>query len=110
MTEDSPSAEITANIDLEPNDHKRLAILCGPFDQNLRQLEQRLEVYISSRGNAFKLVGQQENVQAGIALLTHLYEETKDLETLDSNAVHLSLQESGVNELIHGSRSDTNSN
>ncbi|MCY3885218.1 MAG: PhoH family protein [Gammaproteobacteria bacterium] len=109
MTEDSPSAEVTANIDLEPNDHKRLAVLCGPFDQNLRQLEQRLEVYISNRGNAFKIVGHHEKVEAGIALLTHLYEETKHLETLDSNTVHLSLQESGVNELVAGSPSGTTS-
>lgn len=106
MTEDSPTAEATANINLEPNDHRRLAVLCGPYDQNLRQLEQRLEVYISNRGNAFKLVGPQGNVQAGIALLKHLYDETKDLETLDSNTVHLTLQESGVNELVHGSDSD----
>ena len=110
MTEDSPAAEITANINLEPNDHRRLAVLCGPFDQNLRQLEQRLNVYISNRGNAFKLVGEHEKVQAGIALLTHLYDETKDLETLDSNTVHLTLQESGVDELVQGSQVDGSKN
>ena len=38
---------------LEPDDSQQLAELCGPFDQHLRQIEQRLGVTISNRGNEF---------------------------------------------------------
>ena len=38
---------------LEPNDSKRLAKLCGQFDENLKQIERRLSVKIKNRGNFF---------------------------------------------------------
>ena len=52
---------VTAQRDLalEPVDNERLANLCGPFDQHLRQLELRLGVEISSRGNAFRVIGSE---------------------------------------------------
>ena len=100
---------MTANLNLEPNDHRRLAVLCGPFDQNIRQVEQRLDIYISNRGNAFRLTGPDQQVRAGIALLSQLYGETKDLESLDPNTVHLFLQESGVRELVDGTGDDNQS-
>jgi phosphate starvation-inducible PhoH-like protein len=34
------------SITLEPNDARRLASLCGQFDENLRLIEQRLNVEI----------------------------------------------------------------
>ena len=49
---------------LEPDDSQQLAELCGPFDQHLRQIEQRLGVTISNRGNEFKFVGGEEEIKA----------------------------------------------
>src|SRR3970040_2085887 len=43
-----PSA---AELTLEPPDNERLANLCGPLDQHLRQIERRLGVEINNRGN-----------------------------------------------------------
>ena len=40
----------SVDITLEPADNERLAALCGQFDQNLHQLEERLGVEINSRG------------------------------------------------------------
>ena len=54
---------------LEPDDSQQLAELCGPFDQHLRQIEQRLGVTISNRGNEFKFVGGEEEIKAAKALL-----------------------------------------
>lgn len=106
LSEDSPAADVTVNLNLEPNDHRRLAVLCGPFDQNIRQLEQRLDIYISNRGNAFRLTGSDSQVQAGAALLTQLYGETTNLDSLDPSTVHLFLQESGVQDLVKGTDAD----
>src|ERR1700704_5320206 len=49
----SPSRE----FDLQPADNLRLANLCGPLDENLRQLESRLDVQIRRRGGNFRVVG-----------------------------------------------------
>ena len=100
MSQDSPADVVTANLNLEPNDLHRLAVLCGPFDQNIRQLEQRLDIYISNRANAFRLSGAVEQVKAGKAVLERLYEETQKLDPLDPSIVHLFLQESGVSALM----------
>ena len=90
----------TTDVNLEPNDSRRLAALCGPFDQNLRHLERRLGIRIRNRGNAFRLTGPQGRVRAGGALLSRLYVETSEQSTLDASTVHLFLQESGVEELL----------
>ncbi|MGL5319367.1 MAG: PhoH family protein, partial [Aeromonas veronii] len=44
----------TLNLHLEPADNQRLASLCGPFDDNIKQLERRLGVEISYRDSHFQ--------------------------------------------------------
>ena len=44
---------LTSSVTLEPNDPRRLASLCGPFDQNLKFIERRMGVRIRNRGNEF---------------------------------------------------------
>ena len=90
----------TTTVTLEPDDSRRLAALCGPFDQNLKHLEHRLGIRIKNRGNAFWLSGPERRVQAGGALLSRLYVETRERDTLDADTVHLFLQESGVEEMM----------
>jgi len=91
---------LTSNVDLEPNDPQRLAALCGPFDQNLKHLEQRLGVHIRNRGNLFQVSGPEQRVKAAGALLSQLYRETGDRSSIEPDMVHLFLQESGVDELL----------
>ena len=87
-------------LTLEPNDTHRLANLCGPFDQNLRQIEQRLGIEIRNRGNAFQLVGPETPVLQAGRLLHQLYKETRSVTGLTPESIHLHLQESGVEELV----------
>ncbi len=96
---------LTRKTTLEPNDPARLAALCGPLDQNIKHLEQRLSVHIRNRGNEFQISGPEQRVQAADALLHQLYRETYDRETIEPDFVHLYLQESGVEALVD---SDTN--
>ena len=80
---------LTTNVTLEPNDTHRLAALCGPFDQNLKHLEKRLGIHIRSRGNLFQINGPEQRVEAASALLSQLYRETNERQTIEPDLVHL---------------------
>lgn len=69
-----------------------MANLCGHLDEHLRQLEDRLEIQLKSRGNHFQLTGSAHAVEIGRRVLVALYALT-EAETLDPERVHLSLQE-----------------
>lgn len=87
-----------AQISLSPADNTRLANLCGPLDEHLRQIEQRLSVEISNRGNQFKLRGAEAAIDAAGNVLTALYQQTEK-ESLNPEKIHLFLQESTVESL-----------
>jgi len=87
------------DIRLEPADNQRLANLCGPFDQHIRQLERRLGVEITSRGNRFQVMGQTRIARAAGEVLRRLYDATSDAQ-LTPERVHLYLQESGIEDLL----------
>ena len=76
---------------LEPNDHQRLANLCGQFDEHLRLIETRLGVALSNRGNRFKLTGTGPAVTTAKKVLQELYALT-ETEQLDPERVHMSLR------------------
>jgi phosphate starvation-inducible PhoH-like protein len=80
---------------LEPADNLRLANLCGQLDEHLRQIEHRLGVEISNRGNQFRVIGNAEAVDIATALLEALYESTMEAP-LNPARVHLFLQEAGT--------------
>ena len=81
---------IAAETVLDPPDNERLANLCGPLDQHLRQIERRLGVEINNRGNSFKIIGTPKSVALCDQLLDELYETTK-LEALSAEKIHLFL-------------------
>lgn len=83
-------------ITLEPNDARRLARLCGQFDQHLRQIEQRLNIEIRNRGNIFAIDGDAARAQAAGNLLRALYNETDNEGDLTPDTVHLFLQQSDL--------------
>ncbi len=58
---------------LEPPDNQRLANLCGPLDENLRQIEAAYDVVLSRRGERFRINGSNAR-QAAVAL-RHFYEK-----------------------------------
>ena len=93
------------HITLEPSDSRRLAVLAGPFDANIKQLEKRLSVEIRNRGNAFSITGDEPRVRAASALLSQLYVETASRDEIDGEMVHLYLQESGVDALLRANQS-----
>ena len=92
-----PDPAAVRRLDLEPADNSRLANLCGPFDEHLRQLERSLEVRIDNRGNRFQVHGARATVACRV--LKRLYSATEE-ESLTAGTVHLHLQRSGVDELL----------
>lgn len=99
MNSDEPPSQ--HKIVLEPNDSRHLAILCGQFDQHLKQIEQRLSVRINARGNEFSISGNEhERVTAAGALLTRLYEEICQGVGLSPESLHLQLQQAGLESLV----------
>lgn len=80
-------------ITLEPSDTKRLASLCGQFDEHLRQIEQRLNIEIRSRGNVFAFYGDQGNAFTAGKLLNNLYQEHTLNSELTPDQIHLAIQQ-----------------
>jgi phosphate starvation-inducible PhoH-like protein len=83
-------------LTLEPNDTRRLAQLCGQFNEHLQQIEQRLNIEIKNRGNVFALYGNPEQTYATANLLRHLYNETLSTTGLNPSKVHVSLQQADM--------------
>jgi phosphate starvation-inducible PhoH-like protein len=73
----------------EPLDNKRLAHLCGPMDENLRQISAALDVSIFRRGEKFVVSGS--NAQGAVEILEHFYELAN--KTISIEDVQLALVE-----------------
>ncbi len=100
----SPRQLIQQNLTLEPDDARHLAQLCGHLDSHLRQIEQRLGVSISARGNQLQLSGPAVNVATAEHLLIHLYAEVCQGVGLSPESLHLQLQEAGLEHLVEASQ------
>jgi phosphate starvation-inducible protein PhoH and related proteins len=77
-------------FELEPADNARLAKLCGPLDENLRLVEDRLQVEVHRRGETFRVVG--ERASEAEDTLRELFRMSKD-EDVTPHRVHLTLHE-----------------
>ena len=79
----------------DPEDNARLANLCGPFDEHLRQIELRLGVEINHRGSLFQVIGEDPATRAAEKVLRALYATTEE-EALTGAKINLHLAESGI--------------
>jgi phosphate starvation-inducible PhoH-like protein len=83
---------VRVDITLKPEDNHRLASLYGQLDENLRQIETRLNVKISCRGPQVSIFGDELQANKAKLLMQRLYQETLDHE-ITPDRVHLCLQE-----------------
>ena len=94
------STLVSNEFELEPADSKRLSSLCGPFDDNIKQIERRLGVEITYRNNAFKVLGEPQQIKSASELLKLLYIETQPIKgripELEAEQVHLAIQEAAL--------------
>jgi len=101
--------EHSLELVLVPDDHGRLANLCGQFDEHIRQIESRFGISIRSRGNRFEIRGPEDAGHQGGAVLERLFELTED-EDLDPEKVHMAIAavanriDTGKGLIIHARR------
>ena len=91
---------VTLEINLEPADNRRLASLCGPFDDNIKHLERRLGVEMSYRGNLFTIVGKPHTSAAALEIIKTLYVNTTpirgNIPDIEPDEIHLAIKETGI--------------
>lgn len=80
----------------QPLDNTRLAHLCGPLDENLRQISSALDVTIFRRGEKFIISGH--NAERALELLEHFYALAKKVISIDE--VQLALVEQRANQSL----------
>lgn len=72
--------EKSISVILEPANIDRIKMLCGPMDDNLNQLEKRLDVTIDYDINEFEIIGSQANINAAAKILKNLYVSTSPIK------------------------------
>ena len=83
-------------FDLSPADNERLASLCGPLDDHLRQIENRLAVSVNRRGSHFRVSGERASDAAQV--LAQLY--ARSAAGVSARDVHLAIQEVGMGDAL----------
>ena len=61
------------SITLDPVDNNRLLSLCGPLNNNIKEIEMRFNVEINQRGSSFHLKGNKKNIDIASKALKKLY-------------------------------------
>tara|TARA_B100000575_G_scaffold292265_1_gene300170 strand:- start:54 stop:1007 length:954 start_codon:yes stop_codon:yes gene_type:complete len=61
------------SITLDPVDNNRLLSLCGPLNNNIKEIEMRFNVEINQRGSSFYLKGNKKNIDIASKALKKLY-------------------------------------
>jgi phosphate starvation-inducible PhoH-like protein len=65
-------------ITLSPEDNTRLANLCGALDENIKQIEDALDVSIARRGAHIRLTGDIHNMRLAAQILENFYVRAKN--------------------------------
>lgn len=83
----------TISFTLTPSSNRRLADLCGQYDEHLRHIERYLGVEINNRGFEFTIIGPPKPSKVAHDVITQLYEETKRQDAVNTAKVYLILQQ-----------------
>ncbi len=71
------------DINLTPEDNERLANLCGPIDENIKQIEDALDVNIVRRNHRFRILGEDNETRLAAQLIENFYIRAKNPIGLD---------------------------
>jgi phosphate starvation-inducible PhoH-like protein len=88
----------------EPLDNTRLAHLCGPLDENLRQISSALDVTIFRRGEKFIVSGH--NADRAVEMLERFYAVANKIVPIEEVQLALVEQRSGLTPTIAAIESD----
>ena len=76
-----------AHIVVTFDDNRLIPALFGEFDANLVQLENRLGVYISARGNRIQIDGSDDGVARAREVLKNMHQRLLEGQDLDAGAI-----------------------
>ncbi|WP_034922207.1 PhoH family protein [Erythrobacter sp. SD-21] len=76
-----------AQVDVNFENQSLLGALFGQFDANLVQIENRLGVFISARGNAIHIEGPEDSVARARDVLNEMYDRLAMGQDLDAGAI-----------------------
>lgn len=93
------------NFDLSPADNKRLANLCGQFNESMAQLEKHFDVNIDCSSNHFRISGEDDHANAAMKLIKKLY-SVADKEVLTPTVVQFYLNESDEDKVTEEVKDD----
>jgi phosphate starvation-inducible PhoH-like protein len=88
----------------EPLDNTRLAHLCGPLDENLRQISAALDVTIFRRGEKFIVSGS--NADVAVEILERFYAVANKIVPIEEVQLALVEQRSGLKPTIAAVETD----
>ena len=71
---------------------ERLKSMLGAYNGHLKQIEQRLDVQISHRGDAFFIDGEIDAVERAETLLQRLHEEAESSAQISADTLHMMIQ------------------
>ncbi|MIP96594.1 PhoH family protein, partial [Salmonella enterica subsp. enterica] len=70
----------------------RIQAMLGAYNGHLKQIEQRLDVKISHRGESFIIDGGIDAVERAEMLLQRLHEESEHSQQISADTLHLMIQ------------------
>ncbi len=96
-TELPPSADTSLDHEeaVEFPDNRLLIDLCGEFDRNLADIEQKLSVQIMRRGNQLVAVGEEAQSKEAVAVLQALYERLESGKAVEPGDIDRELRMGG---------------
>ncbi len=83
------SLQFTNNEQL---DNDKLAMLCGQFNENIKQIEKYFDTRIMHRGGDFTVFGNKATTSKVETVIQDLYAHAAEGEELDTAMVHVALQ------------------
>jgi len=86
MPPEGPNRNMSETL-LEFPDNRVLIDLCGEYDRNLAQIEQKLSVQILRRGNVLAVFGEAGSRERAAEVLQELYEKLESGRSVDAGEI-----------------------
>ena len=94
--------ELEKSTQLEFADNKLLIDLCGEFDRNLAELENKFSIQIVRRGNLLDLIGDKFSAEKVCRVLTALYQRLESGKLVEFSDI-----DREIRFVLHGKKSST---
>ncbi|MBM9593073.1 PhoH family protein [Roseitranquillus sediminis] len=92
----SPDTGEVPETALQFPDNRLLIDLCGEFDRNLANIEQRLSVHITRRGNQLVVIGDEDARERAAEVLRNLYARLEQGRALDAGTLDAEIRMGGT--------------